>query len=133
VQQLRDAEGGNVSAMYKMGGATTATRGGYRDNGTASGVDGAGRTRGNGSGGFFAPSGTRVAETGPAPTIFHERTQSTRGGFTANGGVGGAGGSSGASSGGSGARSGFSPPQPAPVVAPTPSRPQVDPPQKPHN
>ena len=134
VQQLRDAEGGNVSAMYKMGGATTATRGGYRDNGTGSGVDGAGRTRGNGSGGFFAPSGPRVAETGPAPTIFHERTQSTRGGFTADGGFGGAGGSSGASSGGSGARGGFSaPPPPAPVVAPTPSRPQVDPPQKPHN
>ena len=104
VQQLRDAEDGNLPAKYKLGGATTATRG-YRDDGTGRGVEAVGRTRENGRGGFFAPSNGRIAETGPAPSIFHERTQTTRGGFSA--------------------------PPPAPVVAP--SRPQVDPPQKPQH
>jgi hypothetical protein len=112
VQRLRDAEGGNLSATYKMGGATTATRGGYRDDGTGRTVGGVGRTRENGGNGFFAPSGTRAADTGPAPIIFHERTQaqSTRGGFSAP-----------------------PPPPPEPRVAPTPLRPQVDLPKKPQH
>jgi len=56
VQQLRDAEGGNRSATYKLGGATTATRGGYRDDVAGSSVGGLGRARANGGTGAFGSS-----------------------------------------------------------------------------
>lgn len=55
VQQLRDAEGGGRSATYKLGGATTATRGGYRDDVAGSSVGGF-RARANGGNGAFGSS-----------------------------------------------------------------------------
>ncbi len=123
VQQLRDAEGGNIYAIDKLGGARTATRQGYNGDGGDS-FGGPGRSRDNAGAGFHAPQSSHVAVVGPSPSVYHERTQteSPRGSFTSGGGfTGGSTGTGGSSAHGGG----FSAPS-APVVAPTPSRPQVE-------